>query len=431
MRRGILAGWPVRAEMMEQPAVGEQAAVGEQSVVTVEEVRPVGPPPPMPPPMAPPEFPPEREVWPWLVSLLVLVLGGIAAVYFATRDDRKGARQPAVTQTVVETTRPALQRTTPVTTVSRKPAVPARVTVPGLVGLPAPTALARLQKVGLTGTTRGVFSTKPRNRVVSQKPGAARTLARGAAVTLNVSKGPKAAPVPDVVGQSAADALTTIRAQGFKGKLVRVPSDQPAGQVLAQHPKAGTKTQTASAIRLNVSDGRKTSTAPSVTPRTVRTTTTAPAPPPPATGSAAQSDSSVTVPDLEGKTLTEARELLRSLGLVIEIRRVPNSLPRDTIVAQARKPGTTLERGDHLLVTVSSGPERTSAQSITVPNVIGEDEGAATQDLESAGFVVRVLDQETTDPSQEGAVIDQTPAANQSTPARSTVTIYVGRYNGG
>jgi beta-lactam-binding protein with PASTA domain len=424
MRRGILAGWPVRAEMM------EQAAVGEQSAVTVEEVRPVGPAPPMPPPMLPPEYPPDREVWPWLVSLLVVVLGGIAAVYFATRDDHKSARQPAVTQTVVQRTTPVVRSTSPVTTVSRKAAVPPRVTVPGLVGLPAPLALVRLRKIGLAGTTRGVFSTKSRNQVVSQTPFAARTLARGAIVTLNVSKGPKAAPVPDVVRQSTADALTTIRAQGFKGRLVRVPSDEPAGQVLAQHPRAGAKAQSGSAIRLNVSDGtRASTTAPSVTTRTQPTTTTTTA----ATGagSAAPASSSVTVPDLEGRTLVDARKLLRPLGLVIEIRRVPNSLPRDTIVAQARKPGTTLKRGDHLLVTVSSDPERTSAQSITVPNVNGKDEGAATQDLESAGLVVRVVDQETTDPSEDGVVIDQAPAANQAAPAKSTVTIYVGRYSGG
>jgi serine/threonine-protein kinase len=378
--------------------------------------------------MLPPEFPPDRQVWPWLVSLLVLVLGGITAVYFATRGDHKDARHPALTQTVVQKTTPAVQRTTPVATVSRKPAESPRVTVPGLVGIPAPTALAKLHNIGLTGTTHGVFSSKPRNQVVSQKPVAFHRLAKGATVTLNVSKGREAIPIPDVVGQSAADALTTIKLQGFKANLVRVPSDQQAGQVLAQHPKAETKAQSGSAIRLNISDGAKPSTtASTVSKRTLPTTTTsAPAP-----GSSVPAPSSVTVPDLEGKTLIDARALLRPIGLVIEIRRVPNSLPRDTIVAQARKPGTMLRRGDHLLVTVSSGPERTSAESIPVPEVTGQDEGAAKQDLESAGLVVRVVDQDTADPSEDGIVIDQAPAANESAPAKSTVTIYVARYGTG
>jgi beta-lactam-binding protein with PASTA domain len=405
----------------------EQAAVGDRTAVTLEEVRPIGP-----PPMPPPERPPDREIWPWLLVLLVLVLGGIAAVYFATRDDPKSARRPTATETVVQRTTPVVRRTTPVTTVTSKPAVPLRVTVPRLVGLPAPTALGRLRKIGLTGTTRGVFSTKPRNQIVSQKPGAARKLAEGATVTLNVSKGPEAIPVPDVVGQSAADALTTIKAQGFKANLVRVASDQTAGQVLAQHPKPGAKAPTGSAIRLNVSDGAKASTTgPSVTRRTLPATTTAPTAPAATTRSAAPASSSVTVPDLDGQKLIDARKLVWRLGLVIEIRPVPNALPRDTIVAQARKPGTTLKRGDHLLVTVSSGPKRPTAQLITVPDVTGEDQRAATQDLESAGLVVRVVDQETTDPSEDGFVLDQAPGANQSAQAKSTVTIYVGRYSGG
>jgi serine/threonine-protein kinase len=410
--------------MIEQAAVGGQTAVtveedGQTAVTVEEEVRPVGP-----PPMPPPELPSDREIWPWLLALLLLVLGGLAAVYFATRDDQRNTRRPTATQTVVQTT--PVQRTTPVTAISRKPAVPSRVRVPALVGLPAPTALERLQKIGLTGTTHGVFSTKPRNQVVSQKPGAARTLAKDATVTLNVSKGLKAIPVPDVVGQSTANALNTTRAQGFKGNLVRVPSAQPVGQVIAQHPQAGAKAQTGSAIRLNVSEGTKPSTAPSVTTRTPTTTSEETTP-----RSAAPASAAVTVPDLQGSKLIDARRQLRRMGLVIEIRRVPNSLPRETIVAQTRKPGTTLKRGGHLLVTVSSGPKRPTAQSVTVPDVTGEDEAAASQALENAGLLTRVIDQETTDPSQDGVVIDQTPVANDSAPAKSNVTIYVGRYTGG
>src|SRR4051794_14924957 len=166
MRRGILAGWPVRAEMVER----------------VEEGRAVGP-----LPGRPVEPPPERELWPWLLVLLLLVLGGVAAVYFATRDD-SNPRGESVTATVVQAT--TLQRAAP----TPAPTAPAsaRVAVPRLVGLTASAALRRLQALGLTGTTRNVFSTKPRNQVVAQAPGASRRLAKGATVTLNVSKGLKA-----------------------------------------------------------------------------------------------------------------------------------------------------------------------------------------------------------------------------------------------
>jgi beta-lactam-binding protein with PASTA domain len=109
------------------------------------------------------------------------------------------------------------------------------------------------------------------------------------------------------------------------------------------------------------------------------------------------------------------------------------------VIAQAKKPGTRLARGTHLLVTVSKGRKpststtqsQSGSQSIAVPDVTGEDEITATQDLESAGLTVRVVDRDTADASQDGVVIEQTPAANQSVHSDSTVTIYVGRYTSG
>jgi beta-lactam-binding protein with PASTA domain len=395
MQRVRKRGWPTRPEVVEE-------------TVALEEAGPAAPPPP--PPLEEP--PPERELWPWLLVLIVLVLAAIAAVYFATRDDGKKTGAIAQTQTVIQTATP--------TTTQRPKTAPARVRLPSLVGLPAPAALKTLRQLGLTGTTHSVFASKPRNQVVSQRPNAGRMLADGGSVTLNVSKGQKAVPVPDVVGQSAADALATLRAQDFRAKQVRVPSDEPAGQVVAQHPAGGAKAKQGSEVRVNLSDGSRTS---STQPRSTA---------PRASTSPQPARSTVTVPDLSGEKLADARAQLRRLGLVIEIRRVPNALPKETVVAQSRQSGTELKRGDHLLVTVSLGPAKNqTAQGSTIPDVVGQDQASATSTLENAGFDVRVVDQETTDPSQDGLVVDQTPAASQSAPANSTVTIYVGRSSGG
>ena len=418
MRRGIFSGWPVRAELLEQTAVSDETAV------TLEE-RPAGR-----PPGAPEEPPPERELWPWLLVLLVLVLAGIAVAYFATRDDSTTRRQ-VTTQAAVQ------PGTSPITTAVRTPAPSVRVTVPRLVGLPTPTALKRLRQLGLTGATRNVFSGKRRNVVIAQTPGSSRKLVKGETVLLNVSKGPKAVEVPDVIGQTLADALSILRAQGLRPRIVRVPSVEPAGQVVAQHPKAaGAKAQPGIAVRLNVSDGKRAaSTGTENTPTTVAATTnqeTAPT----TTAAAANVTPLVRVPDLEGKELIDARRLMRRLGLVIEIRRVPNAQPLGTVVAQAKKPGTRVERGTHLLLTVSTGqrtststtPSQAQSQPIAVPDVTGEDEITATQDLQNAGLTVRVVDRDTTNASQDGLVIEQAPTANHAVQPDSTVTIYIGRY---
>ena len=68
------------------------------------------------------------------------------------------------------------------------------------------------------------------------------------------------------------------------------------------------------------------------------------------------------------------------------------------------------------------------SQPIAVPDVTGEDEVTATQDLENAGLTVQVVDRDTAEASQDGMVIEQAPTANQSAQPNSTVTIYVGRY---
>ena len=138
----------------------------------------------------------------------------------------------------------------------------------------------------------------------------------------------------------------------------------------------------------------------------------------------------VTVLDVTGKKLLAARKLIRKAGLVTEFKRVPNDLPKGTVVSQSPKPGTTAKRGAHVLVNVSLGPAPTTGAAQIVPDVTGEDEATATQDLQSAGYQIEVVSQDTADPAEDSVVINQNPAAGQSAPAKSKVTIYVGRFSG-
>jgi beta-lactam-binding protein with PASTA domain len=364
-----------------------------------------------PPPGAPiEEPPPERDLWPWLVVLLVLVIAALVGAWLASRHNSG---------------RPAQTTAAPIQTIAPAPGARAvgRVTVPRVVGLQTPAALTALRRAGLTGTTRAVFSAKPANRVVAQSPAAAAKVARGATVTLEVSKGQKPVAVPDVTGQQVAAALATLGAQGLRANVVRVPSDGPAGQVLAQHPKAGATAPPGSSVRLNVAAGSSSG----------GTTSTSPASPPPPPAAAA-----VTVPDVRGEKVNDARKRLREAGLVLEIRKVPSSLPKNSVVAQSPRPDTAARQGDHVLVTVSRGRAKgkqdagavPAAAAASIPDVTGEDEATATQDLEAAGFDVRAVDQETTDESEDGLVVGQDPSPGREAPAGSRATIYVGRFGG-
>jgi serine/threonine-protein kinase len=374
----------------------------------------------------PPERPPigpwlDRDLWPWLFVLLVLVVGGIVAAVLLTRDDKK-TTQP--TTTVVATTPvQTVTTTTPATTTGQATVpVAGRVQVANVVGVAAPTALKRLQDQGLQPAVHSVFSTKPRGVVVAQSPGAGSQIAKGATVTLSVSKGQASKPVPDTVGQSEADALSLLKAAGFDPDVQRVPSNEPAGTVVAQKPRAGEKAASGTHVLLNVSSGPKGSSTPA---------TTAPAATTPAKTTTAQTTrpaqpANVTVPDVERKTLQQAVLALRQAGMYADVRYVPSEESAGTVVGQAKDSGSTAKRGDHVLVTVSQGNDP-NAVTATLPNVEGQAEQAAGSRLRSAGFVPLVGCLAPANPAQVGKVVDEQPGAGTQAPKGVQILIYVGR----
>src|SRR4029077_11409668 len=95
----------------------------------------------------------------------------------------------------------------------------------------------------------------PRAVFAAQNPVPGTTIVRGAAVTLSVSKGEPAKPVPDVVGQSESQAVALLKAAGFRVTPVPVPSGETRGKVIAQKPRADEKAQPGANVRLNVSSG--------------------------------------------------------------------------------------------------------------------------------------------------------------------------------
>jgi PASTA domain len=148
---------------------------------------------------------------------------------------------------------------------------------------------------------------------------------------------PVQALVPGVVGFQAPAALAALRVHGLRGNVVTVPSSMAAGRVVAQHPKAGAAVHSGSIVRLNVS--RRPA------PPSNRATSTAPAPP----------AAAIAVPDVRGEKVDDARKELRRAGLVIDLERVPGDQPKNTVVLQSPGPGTSVTRGQHIVVTLSFG----------------------------------------------------------------------------
>jgi beta-lactam-binding protein with PASTA domain len=81
-------------------------------------------------------------------------------------------------------------------------------------------------------------------------------------------------------------------------------------------------------------------------------------------------ENSVIVPDLEGKEVVYALEILSDLGLNTKIKgaRYSPAVPKNHVIAQAPDPGTEIKRGRDVRLVISKGP-----YAVVVPNLIGMD----------------------------------------------------------
>jgi eukaryotic-like serine/threonine-protein kinase len=131
---------------------------------------------------------------------------------------------------------------------------PRQVAVPPVIGLLVDQATSQLQGAGFAVQRRDVESDQPKDVVVAQLPDGLTLAAKGSTVTLTVSEGPTTSLVPEVETLLAADARSTLQASGFKTRIVRQETDDPAldGVVITQDPPGGTQEKPGTTITLFV-----------------------------------------------------------------------------------------------------------------------------------------------------------------------------------
>ncbi|HMJ00891.1 MAG TPA: PASTA domain-containing protein [Gaiellaceae bacterium] len=374
--------------------------------------------------------PPRRPLlWPWLVLLLGLVIAGIAAAYFLTRDDGSSATKPHVPAVVGLSTAVATQQlgqrgyATIVrgqvvsgarlgTVLSQTPPPgtaldsggqvtivvahgPSTVDVPNVVGLPVDQAFVRLQAAGLKGQTVKVASAQPKDRVIRQAPAGGSQAKKSSTVVLTVSKGPSSARVPALRGLTQASATATLSRLGFRVSVSQVPAAQPKGIVFSQAPAPGSKAPKGSIVGINVSTGGKSAAG------------------------------GVVVPKVVGLSQGEAVDRIEQVGLTVDSFPVASQQPRGTVASERPAGGTQVAPRSKVRINVSLGPGPREQRD--VPDVVGQAESAARHALIQAGFTVRSVDQPTSDPGENGLVIKQKPVGGGQASVGSQVAIYVGR----
>jgi len=191
--------------------------------------------------------------------------------------------------------------------------------------------------------------------------------------------------VPSVVTKPEQVATSDLTKAGLRYTVSREASDTAdAGTVIAQDPAAGTSVEKNSVVALTVSSG----------------------------------PNNVGVPDLEGKTVDQATQILEAAKLKVgKVTEVDNStLDKGQVISTSPAADSLVAPGTLISLNVSSG-------KVTVPNVVGMIQNDALSTLAQAGLVPKT-DYKEQAGVQEGTVISQTPAKGTADRG-STVTIVV------
>ncbi len=264
------------------------------------------------------------------------------------------------------------------------------VAVPYVVGIERALAVNQITDRGLEPRVRNVpNSDVPDGIVFQQTPTEGTEVAKGTVVTIDVSSGKPEVTVPSVVGQSLANAVAELTSAGLDAQVVEVDSDRDPGTVTGQAPPAGTVVVEGTQVRINVSRGPKP----------------------------------VTVPNVIGLPYEQAASEIQRAGFGVARVDVDSDLAKGIVVDQDPNGGTNSSNGSTVTLSVSRGPVTTS-----VPDVTSQDVAIARVTLETAGFRVREVIEDTDDPTLDGIVLAQDPISGTQAQPNSVVTLFVGRF---
>ncbi len=184
---------------------------------------------------------------------------------------------------------------------------PLMISVPNVTGQPLAQAELALKQAHLTpGQVLKATSTSvPVGNVISTTPTAYTDWPQDKPVNLTISEGPGLA---NFVGQPVQAAVTAGQSGGFTINQVQVKSDQPAGTVLSQSPRADTPITAGEVVTVRVSQG------------------------PPA----------VPVPDVQGFPLQLAIKTLQQAGFQVQVNQGLGSRVVSYSPTGAQPKGTTI-----------------------------------------------------------------------------------------
>lgn len=200
----------------------------------------------------------------------------------------------------------------------------------------------------------------------------------------------KEVSVPNVVGSSQEDAISTLEAENLKYKVVETETDEYApGYVIKQNPEAGTTVKEGKIVEIQV----------------------------------AVATEGVEVPDVTDKTEEAAVSALEKVGFEVEIKEeASDDVDEGRVIRQSPSGGKKLKNGDTVIIVVSTGKE-----DVSVPNVIGLTKDDAIAKLTAQQLKYSITSYEYSDKYAAGYVIYQNYGSGEKVAPDTVINIKISK----
>ncbi len=248
---------------------------------------------------------------------------------------------------------------------------PTLVEIPDLTGSDQAEALSNLQALGFkVGIENSANPSVPSGAVIKTQPPANTVTSPDTLVTIIVSVGPEAFPIPYIIDLETARGVYIIEQNGFVvGQKLEVNDDNiPRGFIISQNPIAGTKMSPGSNVDLVISKG------PSL----------------------------IEISNLSRKSLVDAIQILETLGLEYEfIEEYSEDVSVGLVSKTIPEAGEIVTPDQVITIIVSLGIK------IEVPEVEGLSYQEALDILEEAGLLATIKG------DSNGRIVKQIPRGGE------------------
>ena len=215
------------------------------------------------------------------------------------------------------------------------------VQVPSVIGMTEEEAADELEKYDLKYKLgiSAISDEYEEGQVVSTDPDVGKTVKKGYTITLVLSRGSENETIktPTFVGKKLKEAQSLLKSYDLEeGKITYEENDMPEGYIISQDPEAGTEIKSGEKVNFVVSQG-------------------------------SAEDTGIEVPDLKGKTESQAKKALEAVGLTLgKVKSEHSDTDEGLVISQTVAAGSSAESGSNVGITVSSGPEK-KAESVSIP----------------------------------------------------------------